>query len=132
MADRLYACVGLVCQGHVIINATAVIRLRTPRSGESIFQAKSTTFFFFFLFYISILFINLFYQIETKSMSFSFKNDIKYFYFHIKSSFCPKAGATDMRYFAGSKFSRCLIHTKKIGLLWQVVSKWGYLLCQRR
>ena len=43
-----------------------------------------------------------------------------------------KATATDMRYFAKSKFSRSLVHKKNIGLLWEVLFKLGYLFFQER
>ena len=35
-------------------------------------------------------------------------------------------------YFARSKLSRSLVHKKKFGLTWQVVFKFGYVLCQLR
>ena len=43
-----------------------------------------------------------------------------------------KAAATDMRYFARSKFSRSLVHKKNFSLIWQVVFKLGYVFCQER
>ena len=43
-----------------------------------------------------------------------------------------KVAATDMRYFARSKFSASLVHKKKLGLIWQVVFKLGYVFCQER
>ena len=42
-----------------------------------------------------------------------------------------KVAATDMRYFARSKFSRSLVHKKNISLICQVVFKLGYLFCQK-
>ena len=38
-----------------------------------------------------------------------------------------EAAATDMRYFARSKFSRSLVHKKNFSLIWQVVFKSGYV-----
>ena len=43
-----------------------------------------------------------------------------------------KDTATDMRYFAKSKFSRSLVHKKSFSLIWQVVFKLGYVFCQER
>ena len=37
---------------------------------------------------------------------------------------------TDMRYFAGSNFSRSLVHEKNFSLTWQVVFKLGYVFGQ--
>ena len=41
-----------------------------------------------------------------------------------------KGAATDMRYFARSKFSRSLVYKKNFSLRWQVVFKLGYVFCQ--
>ena len=38
-----------------------------------------------------------------------------------------KAAATDVTYFARSKFSRSIVHKKDIILTWQLVFKLGYL-----
>ena len=43
-----------------------------------------------------------------------------------------KGATTDMRYFARSKFSRSLVHRKKLSLIRQVVLKLGYVFCQER
>ena len=43
-----------------------------------------------------------------------------------------KAAATDMRYFARSKFSRSLVHKKKISLIRQVFFKLRYVFRQER
>ena len=43
-----------------------------------------------------------------------------------------KAAVTDMRYFARSKFSKISVHKKKFSLIWQIVFKLGYLICQER
>ena len=43
-----------------------------------------------------------------------------------------KGAATDMRYFARSKFSRSLVHKKNFSLIWQVVFKLGYVFCHER
>ena len=40
-----------------------------------------------------------------------------------------KAAATDIRYFAKSKFSRSLVHKKNFDLIWQVALKLKYLFC---
>ena len=37
-----------------------------------------------------------------------------------------KDAVADMRYFARSKFSMCLVHKKMFSLIWQAVSKLGY------
>ena len=42
-----------------------------------------------------------------------------------------KVAATDMRYLARSKLSRCLVHKKNFSLMWQVVFKLGYLFVKR-
>ena len=36
-----------------------------------------------------------------------------------------KAAATDMRYFARSKFSKSLVHKKNFSLIWQDRNHWG-------
>ena len=43
-----------------------------------------------------------------------------------------KGAVVDMRYFARSKFSWCLVHNKTFSLIWQVVFKLGYVFCQER
>ena len=43
-----------------------------------------------------------------------------------------KVAATDMRYFARSKFSRSLVQTQNFSSIWQVVFKLGYVFCQER
>ena len=43
-----------------------------------------------------------------------------------------KGAATDMRYFAWSKFSRSLVHKYNFSLIWQVVFKLGYVFGQER
>ena len=43
-----------------------------------------------------------------------------------------KEVATDMRYFARSKFFRSYTHKKNFSLIWQLVFKWGYIFCQGR
>ena len=43
-----------------------------------------------------------------------------------------KGTATDMRYSARIKFSRSLVHRKNFSLIWRVVFKLGYVLCQER
>ena len=40
--------------------------------------------------------------------------------------------ATDMRYFARSKFSRSLVHKKKFSLIWQRFFRLGYVFCEER
>ena len=47
-------------------------------------------------------------------------------------SFLIKAAATNMGYFARSKFSRSLVHKKNFSLIWQVIFKLGYLFYQER
>ena len=42
-----------------------------------------------------------------------------------------KGRVTDMRYFAGSKFSMTLVHKKNFSLIWQVVFKLGAVFCKR-
>ena len=46
--------------------------------------------------------------------------------------FFIKVTATDMRYFARSKFFRSLVHKKNFILTWQVVFNLGYLFYQGR
>ena len=41
-----------------------------------------------------------------------------------------KVAVTDMRYFVRSKLSRRLVHKKNFSLVWQLVFKLGYILCQ--
>ena len=43
-----------------------------------------------------------------------------------------KGAATDMRYFARSKFSRSLVYKKSFSLIWKLVFKVGYLFWQER
>ena len=43
-----------------------------------------------------------------------------------------EAAATDMKYFARSKFSRCSVHKKNFSLIWPVVFKLRYVFCQER
>ena len=43
---------------------------------------------------------------------------------------CVKVAATDIKYFAGNKFFRSLVHKKNFSLIWQVVLKLGYIFCQ--
>ena len=43
-----------------------------------------------------------------------------------------KGAATDMSYFARSKFSMILVHRKNFSLIRQVVFKLGYVFCQER
>ena len=43
-----------------------------------------------------------------------------------------KGTATDMRYFARSKFSRGLVHKKNFSLTWKVVFNLGYVFYQER
>ena len=43
-----------------------------------------------------------------------------------------KGAATDIRYFARSKFSRSLVHKKNFSVIWQLVFKLGYVFCQER
>ena len=50
----------------------------------------------------------------------------------IRTRLNVKAAATDMSYFAGSKFSMNLVHSKNFGLLWQVIFQLEYLFYQGR
>ena len=43
-----------------------------------------------------------------------------------------KIAATDVRYFARSKFSKSLVHKEHFNSIWQVAFKLGYLVCQER
>ena len=47
------------------------------------------------------------------------------------SKMLVKVAAAD-RYFARSKFFRSLVHKKNFSMIWQVVFKLGYALCQER
>ena len=45
--------------------------------------------------------------------------------------FSIKGAATDMRYFARSKFSRSIVHKKYFSLIWQLVFKLRYYFVRR-
>ena len=59
-------------------------------------------------------------------------NSVVYFYLTKALHKLIKGAATDIRYFARSKFSRSLVHKKSFSLIWQVVFKLGYMYCQER
>ena len=63
---------------------------------------------------------------KEKFYSYAAKRPIKIWDVNAKDT------VTDMRYFAGIKFSRSLVHKKNFSLIWQVVFKLRYVFCQER
>ena len=47
--------------------------------------------------------------------------EVQIWTYNCGSNFLGQVAATNMRYFAGSKYSRSLVHKKMFGLMWQVV-----------